>query len=556
MTDVVANHPTAPRAPASAGAAPHLGWALAGLSAGAGVIHFAMVPGHADGGLLEPLGFAVVGWFQLVVAAAVLADRASARWYQAAIAGNLAAIGLWVWSRTTGLPFGAHEGVAEDVSAIDAAAVLLEVGVVLLAVRLLLAPGRTAVGRLAPALVAVAALGLTTTVITSPDAASHGGTGHDDAAHGDAGHDDAAHETAAGDHHGSTAAAGDDHATLMEQIDADRCDRGFNTASYWAEAEYLGIDTYQGGAMAASDAGHGDPGAEAAAADAPEPDPTGGRGSVVLDELVAATSMASGGEVAAARLVTQLGEADEDDYAAWLWWLKSTGALGHDHGEAAPGDTGGHGGHVGPQPWVAMTDPAECERLEDELAQAREVALRYPTAADAMEAGWVRVTPYVAGIAAHYMRFGYVDGEFQIDEPEMILYDGNEPDAHVVGLSYYIIHEGDAEPTQGFTGANDHGHRHIGLCTGPGGVIGDSTTTEEECAARGGRKSDGSNGWMSHAWVVPGCESAWGVFSAASPTLDKALQEGSGKDDGGCAASAVRDRYDLDDVAAAQAGGN
>jgi hypothetical protein len=51
---------------------------------------------------------------------------------------------------------------------------------------------------------------------------------------------------------------------------------------------------------------------------------------------------------------------------------------------------------------------------------------------------------------------------------------------------------------------------------------------------------------MSHAWVVPGCESPWGVFSAASPVLDDAL----GADNGGpgCAASSVRDRYDMGDA--------
>ena len=46
----------------------------------------------------------------------------------------------------------------------------------------------------------------------------------------------------------------------------------------------------------------------------------------------------------------------------------------------------------------------------------------------------------------------------------MILYDGTGDDARVVGLSYYIRHAGDAEPTQGFTGDNDHFHRHVGLC--------------------------------------------------------------------------------------------
>jgi hypothetical protein len=222
---------------------------------------------------------------------------------------------------------------------------------------------------------------------------------------------------------------------------------------------------------------------------------------------------------------------------------------GHAHGSSgsasAPDDNGGHGGHAGPTPWKAMVDQEQCVALAEELETARNAALALPTAADAMAAGYVRVTLYVPGIAAHYMNFAYVDGEFRVDQPEMVLYDGNGPDARVVGLSYYLLHAGDAEPTQGFTGDNDHYHRHVGLCTGPGGVIGDSSTTEEECARRGGRKANGSAGWMSHAWVVPGCESPWGLFSGASPLLDKALGEASGTNEGGCSASSGRDRYDL-----------
>ncbi len=514
---------------------PHLGWLVAGLSAAAGVIHLAMVPVHADGGLLDPLGFAAVGWFQLAIAAVILSGRDSKRTYLAAAVGNAVALGLWIWSRTVGLPFGNHANIAEDIGAIDAASAAMEVGVVVLAARLALADGRRSIGRLAPALVAVGALGLATTVISSSEAASHG--------------------------HGTTTPALTAQAALKADIDAKRCDRQFNDPSYWKEADYLGIDTYQGGAMVAETAtgaaatsadGHSHGAAAAMPAvstTTTEPDPTGGRGTKALDGLVAATSTSGQGEGAAAQLVIRLGEASDDDYGAWLWWLKSTAFLtAHSHSATATDDTGGHGGHVGPQPWVALTSKKDCKKLADELAVAREVAMTYPTAQDAMDAGWVRVTSYVPGIAAHYMNFGYVDGEFELKKPEMILYDGDDADAHVVGLSYYLIQDGSAEPTQGFTGYNDHGHRHIGLCVGPGGVIGDSTLTEEECAARGGRKSGGSKAWMSHAWVVPGCESPWGVFSAASPILDKALGESSGDNDGGCVGSAVRDRYGLDDA--------
>jgi hypothetical protein len=151
----------------------------------------------------------------------------------------------------------------------------------------------------------------------------------------------------------------------------------------------------------------------------------------------------------------------------------------------------------------------------------------------------------VPGIAAHYMNFSLVDGTFNVEEPEMLLYDGTETSANIVGLSYYMIHDSDYEPTQGFTGPNDHFHRHVGLCVNGTGVIGDSATTEQECADRGGVKQGGTGGWMSHLWIVPGCESPWGLFSGASPTLESGLTAASGTDGGGCAGSAVIDRYDL-----------
>lgn len=337
------------------------------------------------------------------------------------------------------------------------------------------------------------------------------------------------------------------HDDQMSTIDARRCDRGFNPKAYWSEAAAMGVDTYEGGTMSmASDAG--------GAGDGSTPGPS--------DELVAATERAAtGGEVDASLLVDHLGRVSDADYDAWRSYVRAQsathGGTAHSHDPAdsndtpdspavAPDDNGGHGGHLGPQPWVAMVDPEQCVQLAQELAEARTVALSMPTAADAIAAGYVKITPYLPGIAAHYMKYSEVDGEFHVDRPEMVLYDGNGTDAHVVGLSYYIVQPGNDEPTQGFVGDDDHYHRHVGLCTKTGaGVIGDSTTSESACRAMGGVKSSGGAGWMSHAWVVPGCESPWGVFSGENPVLDGPLATRSGTGEGGCSGSDSRRRYDL-----------
>lgn len=499
---------------------------IAGASAGAGVVHFAMVLPHTGDGLLDPLGFAAFGWLQVGLAAALMAADASRRLLLASVIGNSAAAALWIWSRTAGLPFGTHAGIAEDAAAVDVIAVSLEVTAIAAAVWVLIAPRRLLMSHLASVVLGVSALALATVGIIVPDTSAHSEHDHhvgDDAASAaDDGHD-----------HGVIS---DAHLVDMARIDEERCDWEINPQAYWDEARALGVDTYSAGAMAVHDTAAVD---DAAA--------RGGRGSEELDRLVSLTTRSSS-EVIAGNLVAALSDVSDDEYSAWLAWMGAN-AQGHAHGSggtsAAPEDTGGHGGHVGPHPWGALTDQGDCEGLSGELAQARDVALQYPTAQDAMDAGWTKVTPYLPGIAAHYMNFRYVDGRFAIGEPEMILYDGEGPDANVVGLSYYIMLDGEAEPTQGFTGTGDHYHRHIGLCVAGSLVVGDSTTTDAECAALAGVKQGGSAGWMNHVWVVPGCESPWGVFSGANPLLDAHVAESSGRGRGGCAASGARDRYDL-----------
>jgi hypothetical protein len=189
-------------------------------------------------------------------------------------------------------------------------------------------------------------------------------------------------------------------------------------------------------------------------------------------------------------------------------------AQGHEHAPGTPAH--GHGSHT-EAPYVAL-DAATRDKVSAELAQARKVALRYPTVKDAEAAGYQKVTTYVPLIGAHYMRFVTVDGTFDLEQPEMLLYDGTLPDSEMVGLSYYAT--ADKEPA-GFAGPNDHWHRHIGLCIGGDSplVLGNEQTTEAECARLGGQKVDGANGWMVHAWVVPGWDSPAGVFSAENSQL-------------------------------------
>lgn len=514
---------------------------LAGLTAAAGIIHVAMVPVHAGGSLVDPVGFALAAWAQLWIAATLITGKAGRRTVIASLAVNAVLSGLWLWSRTLGLPWGSHAGVKEAIGGVDALTVGLQLAAMISGGYALMVPQRERGFRLAPALGAVAALGLATAAVASPDAATHGHSASTGTV--------ATGATSSDGHaHGGSTGTADALRAELATIDKNRCDQAFNPVSYWDEARYLGIDIHGGGAITVPSATD----TSSATAIVGSSDAFGGRGSADLDSLVTMTGEAGTSEGAAARLVVRLSEASNPTYVAWLGWLKQYQSVGHSHTSGSGDDTGGHGGHVGPQPWKAMVDQSECATLEKELDRAKAIALKYPTTEDAVKAGWFKVTGYVPGIAAHYMNFGMVDGTFNIEEPEMLLYDGDQPDSQIIGLSYYLLHPGDAEPTQGFTGGNDHFHRHIGLCIKGGVVISDSTVTEADCAALGGVKQGGGAGWMNHVWIVPGCESPWGVFSAASPILDKDLVKATATEGSkGCAKSGVRDRYDLSPGSAA-----
>jgi hypothetical protein len=152
----------------------------------------------------------------------------------------------------------------------------------------------------------------------------------------------------------------------------------------------------------------------------------------------------------------------------------------------------------------------ERRELGLQLLQARNAAALFPTVADALAGGYSKVTGYVPLIGAHYIKWGLMDGTFDINLPEMLLYDGTDPTSSIVGLSYYMFSDTAPSP---FVGDNDHWHQHIGLCIKDGVVVGGESTTVAECSARGGAKANVDNGWMVHAWVVPGWESPQGVFS-------------------------------------------
>jgi hypothetical protein len=154
---------------------------LAAASAGAGVIHLAMVPSHWGGSAAEGLGFAICGWLQLVFAATVL-TRASRALIRMGVVLNLAAIAAWIVGRTAGLPFGAHSGHAESAGFVDVTCVVFEGALVVACAVFFLRPrltSRFGRGGLAFAGIAgLSVLALTTAALASPGARNHTAHSH------------------------------------------------------------------------------------------------------------------------------------------------------------------------------------------------------------------------------------------------------------------------------------------------------------------------------------------------------------------------------------------
>lgn len=134
--------PATPDTPTVAGdrsiGPPASGLALvaAACSAGAGLAHAAMTPTHVAEWPTEGRAFAILAVAQLVAAAAVVLRPGRAS-FAALVAVQVPAIAGWAWSRTTGLPFGPNAGSPESIGWVDAVTTALEVGALLLGLRLL-----------------------------------------------------------------------------------------------------------------------------------------------------------------------------------------------------------------------------------------------------------------------------------------------------------------------------------------------------------------------------------------------------------------------------------
>jgi hypothetical protein len=177
------------------------------------------------------------------------------------------------------------------------------------------------------------------------------------------------------------------------------------------------------------------------------------------------------------------------------------------------------------KPWVPV-DPATQAVLSQQLAEAQQAALSFPTVADAKKAGMILAGGMAPGVGAHYQVLSAQalngvnpDGSINPAHPGSWIYDCIADNCTVVGVMYESFN---TLAPSGFAGPNDHWHQHSNLCiTYSQGKIGvpfapDTSVTPAQCATAHGQFLKKTL-WMVHAWVVPGWESPLGVFSHSNP---------------------------------------
>ncbi|MFX0555470.1 hypothetical protein ACOCEA_01650 [Maribacter sp. CXY002] len=142
---------------------------------------------------------------------------------------------------------------------------------------------------------------------------------------------------------------------------------------------------------------------------------------------------------------------------------------------------------------------AKKETLESQLKKVKKATMRFHSFEQAKKAGYADPYPfnpsiYVPNMGFHYINVGLIDGEFDMEKPEILLYVPNEQGKlKLVGVEYAVpfVLSPDGPP-EGFIGDSDQWDKNYNL---PGGA------------------------WTLHAWVV--IENPDGVFTDLNPVVPK-----------------------------------
>jgi hypothetical protein len=209
----------------------------------------------------------------------------------------------------------------------------------------------------------------------------------------------------------------------------------------------------------------------------------------------------------------------------------STAEHAHSHDDAAVGTTGhvhDHGGlaaatgHVHTESTITYDQlPPATKAQVDQVIAAW--GTRYATAADAQRDGWIKATRSLYGIGAHYVRTNILDSSAPFDamQPNILLFDGEGPDAKFAGVSYLVA----GKAPKGFAGPYDSWHAHESVCVKGGTIVSlnepGSTVwySEPECIAAGGAVLPLASDEMLHVWIGPDYIKGAPIFAHDHPKL-------------------------------------
>ncbi|MBT8296684.1 MAG: hypothetical protein KJP01_02660 [Gramella sp.] len=136
------------------------------------------------------------------------------------------------------------------------------------------------------------------------------------------------------------------------------------------------------------------------------------------------------------------------------------------------------------------------ETSDDQIAVLTKAMRKYHNFQVAQAQGYIiEASPFVPGMGFHYVNPDYVDGTFDILNPEILVYYLDQDGNKVFGAAEYLI------PIPGCDVANEYSNP-------PEGFIGSDDSWFVNCTA---------GGWTLHAWV--GLENPEGVFVASNNTV-------------------------------------
>jgi hypothetical protein len=216
------------------------------------------------------------------------------------------------------------------------------------------------------------------------------------------------------------------------------------------------------------------------------------------------------------------------------WWCNPTEEIPVTEGPAAGSVDYYANVDKAPLPW------ADCKSMSLQFDIAKAYALQWPTAGAAVAAGWRMATPYVPGMGTHHIRGGItpemladpsfnrlnpnldsagLDSTFDPIRPEVLQYDGNGPDAKLVGFDYYVRTD-TGQPPEGFPQKNDWWHIHPWICfrTTDAHMVG-FNTSDANCTAMNGINVNMANFYMLHVWVLDDMTFEPDVFAGMIPCI-------------------------------------